>query len=142
MLLQEKKKTEEEKKANKNTLNRESRERMKRQDLDGFRKRANESQYSYRERKKEAVYNHYSNGTNRCAVCGESRIACLSIDHIRGGGTKHKSTLRLSGGDTFYRWLIRNNYPKGYQILCMNCQFVKRVMNNEVVRGEMKCQHQ
>ena len=33
----------------------------------------------------------------RCVICGEARLACLSIDHIDGGGTTHKSNFELGG---------------------------------------------
>lgn len=56
-------------------------------------------------------------------------IRALSIDHIHGGGGKHK---KIAGsGSRLYYWLKRNNYPKGYQVLCMNCQFIKRVEEHE-----------
>lgn len=80
--------------------------------------------------RKITVMTHYGDGKCRCVVCGESRLACLSIDHIEGGGTKHRKALRLSAGD-FYSWLKANNYPKGYQTLCMNCQFCKKYSERE-----------
>lgn len=69
---------------------------------------------------------HYSSGTNVCAWCGEDRIDGLSIDHIHGGGRKHKENT----GNLYY-WLKKHNYPEGYQVLCMNCQMEKVIMNNE-----------
>ena len=75
------------------------------------------------------VFTHYSNGTMRCAHCGFNDIRALSIDHINGGGEKAR---RKSGaGGQYYRWLINNNFPEGLQVLCMNCQFIKRHTNNE-----------
>jgi hypothetical protein len=29
------------------------------------------------------------------------------------------------------KWIIDNNYPPSIQILCMNCQFIKRHERNE-----------
>lgn len=63
-----------------------------------------------------------------CACCGETEPTFLSIDHIEGGGTKHRKALRTGGGHTFYRWLRKNGYPKEFQILCMNCQFGKAIL--------------
>lgn len=77
------------------------------------------------------VLTHYGNGKCACVTCGESRLACLSIDHINGNGNLQLKELRKAGVN-FYRWLRKNNYPKGYQTLCMNCQWVKRAFNNEV----------
>ncbi len=80
-----------------------------------------------RQRRKLLVLEHYG---HVCACCGEPRIEFLTVDHIAGGGSAHRLTLgkpRASdgranlGGGTMYRWLIRNNYPDGYRILCWNC---------------------
>lgn len=54
-----------------------------------------------------------------CACCGERELAFLTIDHIDGGGTKHRQ--EVGGGSKFYRWLITNEFPSGYQVLCANC---------------------
>ena len=78
---------------------------------------------------KVEVLTHYGNGKLACVVCGENRIACLSIDHIHGGGNIHRKVLRSSG--SFYKWLKSKGFPEGYQTLCMNDQFVKRFEKNE-----------
>jgi len=72
---------------------------------------------------KTETFYHYSNGTMKCELCGEDRIKCLSIDHIGGGGAKHRKEIGKKGGPAFYRWLKRNKYPTGFRVLCMNCQF-------------------
>ena len=82
---------------------------------------------SYYFKRKIEVLSYYSSGANVCAHCGFDDIRALSIDHIDGGGTKHRKEIK---GD-MYDWLKRNNYPKGYQVLCMNCQFIKRVERRE-----------
>ena len=79
--------------------------------------------------KKTAVLTYYGRGILACVQCGESRMACLSIDHINGGGNEQRRLLGLKGGIHFYKWLIKNNFPEGYQTLCMNCQYVKRGEN-------------
>lgn len=83
------------------------------------------------ERLKISVLAHYNNGIVRCFRCGESRLACLSIDHIKGGGAKHRKELGVKSGFNFYYWLRAHGYPEGYQTLCMNCQFIKRVEAQE-----------
>lgn len=69
------------------------------------------------------VIAHYSNGSNRCACCGESQFEFLAIDHIHGGGKKHLASLHGKGG--IVRWIIRNQFPEGFQILCHNCNLAK-----------------
>ncbi len=74
---------------------------------------------AYKKTKLE-VLGHYSNGVPVCSCCGEPEIVFLSIDHINGGGTKHRKEL-LGQGKNFYRWLKINGYPSGYRVLCHNC---------------------
>lgn len=59
-----------------------------------------------------------------CKCCGESNHECLSVDHIDGGGTAHRKELN---GTPIYMWLRKNNYPSGFQVLCMNCNCSKRI---------------
>ena len=58
-----------------------------------------------------------------CACCGEDRYEFLAIDHINGGGTKHRKELSGGnrGGHPMYQWLADNNYPNGFRVLCHNC---------------------
>jgi hypothetical protein len=76
---------------------------------------------------KREVFQHYGNGTVSCVKCGFDDARALSIDHINGGGRKHIKQIR----GNFYKWLAKNNFPKGYQTLCMNCQWIKRYDNGE-----------
>lgn len=57
---------------------------------------------------------------NKCACCGETRPEFLSIDHIEGGGRQHRLELKEQN-KKFYHWLQQEGYPKGYRVLCMNC---------------------
>ena len=83
-------------------------------------------QRNYRRIVKKEVFDHYG---NNCTCCGEKEIAFLSIDHINGNGVKHR--LQISGlkregaGSRTYSWLRKNNYPPGFQVLCMNCNWAK-----------------
>ncbi len=84
---------------------------------------------------REIVYSRYSNGTMACVICGEARGDCLSIDHIGGGGNKHRTEHNLKGGYVLQQWLKKNGFPDGYRILCMNCQFIdKNERMREVAR--------
>lgn len=81
-----------------------------------------ERKRSYRKRIKEEILTHYGNGELACIRCGYSNIDALSIDHINGNGGEHRKTI----GNSIYGWLRTNNYPEGYQTLCMNCQMIKK----------------
>ncbi len=83
---------------------------------------------AYGRKMKIEVISAYSQGECKCVSCGESRLDCLSIDHVNNDGYKHRKAIGLTGGGSrFYRWLKNNNFPLGYQVLCMNCQFIKRM---------------
>lgn len=84
---------------------------------EGYKERRREYQKRYRQQLKEQVFNHYGSG---CACCGETASEFLTIDHTNGGGCAHR---RIVAPAEFYRWLIANNYPEGFRVLCMNCNF-------------------
>ncbi len=88
-----------------------------------------EYQLKYRTKVKIDVLTHYGNGKCQCVMCGESRLACLSIDHINGGGNQRRRG-DGRGGTGLYILLRRQEFPVGYQTLCMNCQFCKAVLDN------------
>lgn len=67
---------------------------------------------------------HYGGNPPKCACCGEIIIEFLCIDHINGGGEQHRNSI---GHNNFYRWLIKNNFPTGFQVLCANCNLGKRI---------------
>lgn len=74
------------------------------------------------------IFKHYSGDTPHCASCGEKDILVLCLDHINGGGEKHRHSLNVIGGIAFYRKLKKQGYPVGYQILCANCNLRKEMI--------------
>ena len=67
------------------------------------------------------VLKHYSHSEiPYCNCCGEIELDFLSIDHIGGGGNEHRKKL---GNLTIFEWLIKNDFPSGFQVLCMNCNW-------------------
>jgi hypothetical protein len=71
---------------------------------------------------RKLVFNHYG---NKCIWCGQSNPIFLTIDHINGGGGKHRKKIHRCAGINFYRWLKLNNFPEGFQLLCFNCNCAK-----------------
>ena len=68
-----------------------------------------------------------------CNCCGlNSHIEFLTVDHIAGRQEmdsepelkKLKYMSKLSG-TALVIWIIKNNFPKGFQILCHNCNQTK-----------------
>lgn len=99
--------------------------------------RVHQYEKNMRLRRKLEVLGHYSGNTiPHCAnPFGEHNepyitLDALSIDHINGGGNKERRQLfgkSTKSGYSFYAWLKRNNFPSGYQVLCMNCQTIKKM---------------
>lgn len=58
-----------------------------------------------------------------CDCCGEDRHEFLAIDHINGGGKKHRAEIGVGIGAGFFRWLRNQNYPSDFRVLCHNCNF-------------------
>lgn len=79
-------------------------------------------------RRKTKVISHYG---NRCVFCGESRILFLTIDHKHDDGAKHRKEI---GGGRIYIWLVKNNYPDGFQVACFNCNCGKALVGEEELR--------
>jgi len=73
-----------------------------------------------RERKRLECLVHYGGNPPICSCCGEKYLEFLTIDHIHGGGSRQRRSLGLTGS-FFYYWLIKHNFPKGYRVLCYNC---------------------
>jgi|SRR6267143_846027 len=82
------------------------------------------------------VIEHYG---GKCSCCGfvdfDFKIhgrRFLQIDHIEGGGNSHRKLVHTGSGQGFYRWLIRNNFPFAFRVLCAGC-------NVSIKPGEAKC---
>jgi hypothetical protein len=76
---------------------------------------------------------------DKCISCGFSDWRALQIDHINGGG--HRDRIRRCGkkgmgkvgGSQYYRYILRQIKlgSKDYQLLCANCNWIKRYEKNE-----------
>lgn len=78
----------------------------------------------------QAVLDHYG---RECECCGETEEKFLTVDHIEGIGS-YKKRVEL-GHNRMYSWLVRNNFPPGYRLLCSNC-------NHGRARNGGVCPHQ
>lgn len=65
------------------------------------------------------VFKHYG---CKCKDCGVEALEFLTIDHINDDGAEH----RVEIGPHIFPWLKKNDYPEGFQILCYNCNYLKR----------------
>lgn len=105
----------------------------KRQEVLAYGRKYGKAQHA---RIKDAVFAAY--GGYICACCGENEHKFLTLDHVNNDGASFRRKIagnRQAAGYTTYRWLARNGFPSGYQVLCMNCNHGKR-MNGGI------CPHQ
>lgn len=65
----------------------------------------------------------------KCVKCDFNDERALAIDHKFGGGRKERD--EVGGG--FYTYVLKKlkNGCKEYQLLCFNCNQIKKVENNE-----------
>jgi len=106
-----------------------------------FRELARISGKRVRMRKKKEIFELLG---NKCANpynlphpdwCNDSRV--LQIDHIHGGGNQEKRRNKGDRGSHHYYDILRKikNGSKDYQLLCANCNWIKRFENNETGWG-------
>jgi hypothetical protein len=76
---------------------------------------------------------------SKCCKCGFSDIRALQIDHLNGDGAEERKKLSNRGKNNgvhplvFYPIVIKSllNNENKYQLLCANCNWIKRIENKE-----------
>ena len=58
-----------------------------------------------------------------CACCDETIIEFLALDHINNDGAKDRA--KGLSGKNIYSYVKKRNYPKGFRVLCHNCNQAK-----------------
>jgi hypothetical protein len=72
----------------------------------------------YKDRLRQECFAAYG---GRCFCCGEARWEFLAMDHVKGGGNKHRKAEKLRGGGMIHLYLKRRGYPKDFRLSCSNC---------------------
>jgi len=72
-----------------------------------------------------------ANGSPYCKNCGFTDVRALQLDHINGGGNDDRK--RLGGSDVEITYYLKhlNEARETLQVLCANCNWVKKYENNE-----------
>jgi hypothetical protein len=63
----------------------------------------------------------------KCAECGFFDESVLQIDHVQG-----KRGIKEPTGPQMYAKILRNGDKQNYQLLCPNCNWIKRHTNAEI----------
>jgi len=51
---------------------------------------------------------------------------------VVGDGAEHRRRFNLKGGNVLYKWLEREGFPPGFQVLCFNCNGKKGAASQPV----------
>ena len=77
---------------------------------------------AWREALRLEVLQHYSSSsTPYCACCRTPVLEFLALDHIEGGGTRHRRSFKSNSSVSVYSWVKKNGFPSGFRVLCHNC---------------------
>ena len=93
--------------------------RLKRIDTIRGQEKANYKKY------RDLVINGYG---GKCIFCGS--VDRLHIDHVNGDGAKDRK-LNGNTGTSALRIIVKNSFPKEYQLLCDSCNYAKGQRTNE-----------
>lgn len=66
-----------------------------------------------------------------CVICGFSDYRALQIDHINGGGSKERRENKNIVSRGMYLETVLADNGEKFQLLCANCNWIKRFENNE-----------
>ena len=83
----------------------------------------------YCRKRKIKVFEAY--GGSQCSICNTNDFEVLTVDHIKGGGTKHRRSFKSYDGQAIYRWIIKNKFPVGFRVLCRNCNWKEHLKSYE-----------
>jgi hypothetical protein len=104
-----------------------------------YRRKGREASTKYYSKIKKILFAGYG---DRCACCGEIEPKFLSIDHVNNDGYKERGHRHKLNSDSYginlYKKIIGLNFPSQYQLLCMNCNFGKRMNNGVCPHNESK----
>ena len=73
---------------------------------------------------REAILDFFE---RKCNSCGFTNPLALQVDHVKGDGCKEKTKTR--SGAVLWKKIQAN--PDKYQLLCANCNWIKRFLNGE-----------
>lgn len=65
----------------------------------------------------------------KCVWCGFNDVRALQIDHVNGGGVKELRSWNHQ--IPYYKKVVRESDSGIYQLLCANCNWIKRHVRGE-----------
>lgn len=87
--------------------------------------------------KREEALIKISGNPPKCNRCGFSDIRILQIDHVDGGGQREADKFVTTYD--FHKYILKaplNEILEKYQVLCPNCNWIKRIEKGELASKE------
>lgn len=84
----------------------------------------------WRAKLKLEILQHYSPNDKLCCSwenCSVTDIDMLTLDHVNDDGAEHRRQLGDKGGTGTYLAIKQAGFPQGFQTLCWNHQWKKRL---------------
>lgn len=106
-------------------INRETIKVRHKKYYDSNRKIVREKATQQRDKFRKAIIENYGSA---CAFCSFSDERALQLDHINGDGFKEKKDA------TYYKKHAQEPDRKRYQLLCANCNWIKRYEDDRIHR--------
>ena len=91
-------------------------------------------QREYKRRQRNAILEALG---GKCSKCGFQDKRALQIDHINGDGARERKIGEYKGG---FEKHVLQSFLRGdnvYQLLCANCNWIKRFEKNETRLGQV-----
>jgi hypothetical protein len=76
----------------------------------------------YKDRLRDECFEAYG---GKCFCCGVTEKEFLAMDHVFGGGNKHRKEEKIRGGGTIHLYLKRRGYPATFRLSCHNCNMAR-----------------
>lgn len=85
-----------------------------------------------RQRLRDETFAAYGGYRCSCPGCAVTEPKVLTIDHTNNDGAQHRRSIGATRrhemtGVLFYAWLKKKKFPPGFGVMCMNCNFGKRM---------------
>ena len=93
-----------------------------------------QSAYAWRTRTKKAIHVLLGGKCKRCGFDDDDRA--LQIDHINGGGNAEIKNMKGNYQKVVLQSIL--NSENKYQLLCANCNWIKRFERNEVKKTDKR----
>jgi|SRR5271154_4846439 len=92
--------------------------------------------YEYRQLRWTAIVKY----GGKCSRCGFADWRALQFDHVKGGGRSDPNGYRSTSSITYMKYVLNALFGE-FQLLCANCNVIKRCENSEGASKNLNEKH-